>query len=246
MNIFLIKIKKIINHSQNFIHKVIIIISLLFLLPYGIYAQTITTNNESSDFEITKNLDIFITLFKELNQNYVDEIRPGELIETSIEALLEKLDPYTNFIPEAEIEDYEMMTTGQYGGIGAIIQKRDNYVIIAEPYENSPAHKANLMAGDKIIEVNGKSVKDKSVEEVSTILKGQPGTIVTVSIEREGEKKPLEINIKRENIKIPNIPYSGIISNNIGYIKLNSFTQNVGEEVKTVFYKLRDSLPLKG
>lgn len=218
---------------------------LIISLPQPSFSQSYS-NNYSKEFEFSKNLDVFISLFKELNQNYVDEISPGKLIETGIEALLEELDPYTNFIPESEIEDYEMMTTGQYGGIGAVIQKRNDYVIVSEPYEGSPASKAGIIAGDKIIEINGKSAKGKTVEEVSSALKGQPGTAAEVTIEREGINEPLKIEIIREKVKIPNIPYSGVLDGNIGYIKLNSFTQKAGDEVKTAFLELKDSAHIKG
>ncbi len=218
---------------------------LIISLPQPSFSQSYS-NNYSKEFEFSKNLDVFISLFKELNQNYVDEISPGKLIETGIEALLEELDPYTNFIPESEIEDYEMMTTGQYGGIGAVIQKRNDYVIVSEPYEGSPASKAGIIAGDKIIEINGKSAKGKTVEEVSSALKGQPGTAAEVTIEREGIDEPLKIEIIREKVKIPNIPYSGVLDGNIGYIKLNSFTQKAGDEVKTAFLELKDSAHIKG
>ncbi len=222
-----------------------VLLIILFNSSIPVYSQPLT-DKYSNDFEYSKNLDIFISLFKELNQSYVDEINPGKLVQAGIEALLRELDPYTNFIPESEIEDYEMMTTGQYGGIGAIIQRRNEYVIVAEPYEGSAAQKAGIIAGDKILEINGKSAKGKTVEEVSTALKGQPGTSVNVLIEREELKEPLQINIIREKIKIPNIPYAGIVDKNIAYINLNSFTQNAGDEVKSAFIKLRDSVNIKG
>ena len=112
-------------------------------------------------FEISKNLDIFATLFREVNLYYVDEVKPGDLMKTGIDAMLESLDPYTNFIPEEDIEDARFMTTGQYGGIGALIRMKDDYIVVAEPYENAPAAKAGLMAGDVILEVEGKSTKGR-------------------------------------------------------------------------------------
>ena len=135
-------------------------------------------------FEISKNLDIFTTLYKELNTFYVDETDPGELMKEGIDKMLKSLDPYTTYIPESEIEDFRFMTTGQYGGIGAMITKRKEFVFISEPYEGFPAQKAGLMAGDKILEINGKSAKSKTTEEVSKVLKGQPNTSVTLLIER--------------------------------------------------------------
>lgn len=201
--------------------------------------------NTDNYFEISKNLDIFATLFKELNIYYVDETNPGDLIKTGIDAMLEKLDPYTNFIPESDIEDYRFMTTGQYGGIGALIRKKDNYVVIAEPYENFPAQKAGLMAGDIILEINGKSAKDKSTTEMSKILKGQPGTEVKLLIQREGEPAPMEKSLIREEVKISDVPYFGMIDDNIGYIKLTSFTETASKEVKEAFESLKEKNNMK-
>jgi len=215
--------------------------ALLFLLLISI-----TATAQNNNFEISKNLDIYTTLFKELNKNYVDDINPGELMETGIEAMLESLDPYTIFIPESKIEDVKFITTGEYGGIGSQIQQRKEYVIISEPYENSPAHKAGLIAGDKILMVNNKSAKDKSTKDVSEVLKGQAGTELTITVERKGVEKPLKIKLIRENIKIDNIPYYGMLDKNIGYIKLIGFTKNAGTEVKNAFLDLKNNNELKG
>jgi carboxyl-terminal processing protease len=199
-----------------------------------------------SDFEISKNIDIFVTLYKQLHLNYVDELNSGQLMKTAIDAMLESLDPYTVYIPESEIEDYKTMTTGQYGGIGSYIHRRGQWVFISEPYEGSPADKAGLKAGDKIIEINGQSAKNKTIDEVSTALKGQPGTDVTILIQRDSTQKPFEKTVMREEIKLDNVPYSGMVSNNIGYINLTGFTQNASREVKDAFLKLHDNNDLKG
>ncbi len=197
-------------------------------------------------FEIMKNLDIYSNLIKELNQDYVDEINPGELTQTGIEAMLESLDPYTNFIPESQVEDYKFITTGQYGGIGSLIHQQGDYIVISEPYEGSPSDRAGLKAGDKILEVNGKQAKGKSYDDVSAILKGQAGTSVNVLIQRDGESQPFAKTIVRENIKIDNIPYSGMVDPQIGYIKLTGFTQNAAKELKQAFLKLKEGNDLKG
>lgn len=220
-------------------------IKYFLLIP--IIAAFILMSGTVSDnyFEIAKNLDIFATLFKELNIYYVDETNPGDLMKTGIDAMLNKLDPYTNFIPESDIEDYRFMTTGQYGGIGALIRKKDDYVIIAEPYENFPAHKAGLMAGDIILEINGKSAKDKSANEMSKILKGQPGTEVKLLIKREGESANIEKTLVREEVKISDVPYYGMIDENIGYIKLTSFTETASKEVKTAYESLKEKHNMK-
>jgi len=220
-------------------------ILLMFILGSagtGVLAQA----PDQQGFEIMKNLDIYSNLIKELNQDYVDEINPGELTQTGIDAMLESLDPYTNFIPESQVEDYKFITTGQYGGIGSLIHQQGDYIVISEPYEGSPADKSGLKAGDRILEVNGKQAKGKSYDDVSAILKGQAGTTVNILVQRDGTSQPFEKTITRENIRIDNIPYFGMVDPNIGYIKLTGFTQNAAKEVKQAFLKLKDANALKG
>lgn len=197
-------------------------------------------------FEISKNLDIFVTLYKELNTFYVDDTDPGKLIKKGIDEMLKSLDPYTTYIPESEIEDFRFMTTGQYGGIGAIITKIGDYVYINEPYEGFPAQKAGLIAGDKILKINGNSAKGKSTEDISKILKGSPNTSVKILIERENTNKPLEFIFDREKVKIKSIPYYGFVNPGIGYIKLRSFTKNCNTEVREAFEELSKEQKLKG
>jgi carboxyl-terminal processing protease len=217
------------------------------ILVISLTAASIAALSFTEDyFEVTRNIDIFVTLFRELNANYVDEIKPGALIKKGIDSMLESLDPYTNYIPESDIEDYRFMTTGQYGGIGALIGQRGDEVIITEPYENYPAQKAGLQAGDVLVEIDGKPIKGKKYDEVSKILKGQPKTSVKIKIRREGEKELLEKTVTREEIKISNVPYSGIIGEDIGYIRLTGFTENAGMEVKNAFTELKAKKPLKG
>jgi len=213
----------------------------MLLIGFQSFAQ-----KSNNDFEISKNLDIFTELYKQLDLNYVDQINPGDLVKTGIDAMLGTLDPFTNYIPESDIEDYKLMTTGQYGGIGALINKQGDYVIVSEPYEGFPAQKSGLKPGDKILEVDGHSAKAKTTDEVSTILKGEPGTAIKLLIEREGTPKPFAINIQRETIKIDNIPYYGMLTPNIGYLKLSGFTQNASSEVKKAFLELKEKNELKG
>jgi carboxyl-terminal processing protease len=197
-------------------------------------------------FEISKNLDIFTTLFREINLYYVDEVKPGDLMKTGIDAMLESLDPYTNFIPEDDIEDAKFMTTGQYGGIGALIRTKDNYIVISEPYEDAPAAKAGIMAGDIILEVEGKSTKGKSTSDVVKFLKGTPNTPVKILIQRPGTEKPIEKTITREEIKVKNVPYFGMIDDKIGLIKLTGFTEDAGREVRDALTKLKENASLEG
>lgn len=218
---------------------------LVLLLAFQFEEGSAQSPNQKG-FEIMKNLDIYSSLIKELNQDYVDEINPGDLTEKAIEAMLESLDPYTNFIPESQVEDYKFITTGQYGGIGSLIHQQGEYVVISEPYEGSPAQKSGMKAGDRIIEINGQKAKGKSYDEVSAILKGQAGTKVTLVFERDGEEQPLQKTITREIIKIENIPYYGMIEKNIGYIKLSGFTQNAARELRSAFLKLKENNNLNG
>jgi carboxyl-terminal processing protease len=219
--------------------KILIIASLL--TGYAIISYSFVDNY----FEVSKNLDIFATLFRELNIYYVDETKPGELMKKGIDDMLESLDPYTNYIPESEIEDYRYMTTGQYGGIGALIRQQGDYVVISEPYEGYPAQKADLRAGDRVLKINDIDTKGKKTDDVSKILKGQPSTAIKLLIEREGEKKPLEKVLNREEIKIKSVSYSGMITPNIGYIKLTGFTENAGNEVKEALVELKKNPELK-
>ncbi len=203
-------------------------------------ALLIVPASAQNDFEIAKNVDIFVSILKELNDKYADEISPGKLTETAIDAMLKSLDPYTVYFKESEIEDVRMMTTGQYGGVGALIQQKGKDVVISEPYENTPSQKAGLRAGDVIQKVNGQSLEGKTSDDVSAAMKGQPGSTMTVEVYRPSEKKNLSFSIVREEIKLPNIPYSGILSDHVGYIKLDQFTENAGAEVREAFLKLKD------
>jgi len=214
-------------------------ILLIGLLPFIAIAQT------TNYFETSKNLEIFTDLFKELDMYYVDEVNSGDLIKAAIDEMLTSLDPYTTYIPESDIEDYRFMTTGQYGGIGAMITKRKDFVYISEPYEGFPAQKAGLMAGDKIIEVNGKSAKGKTTEELSKILKGQPNTEVSILIERKGQE-PFVVNFKREKVTVKSVPYYGFLENGIAYIKLRSFTRDCSNDIKNALTDLKTQQELKG
>ena len=229
-------------HRNSLSLNVLVLMSIL--LAFSPIAKT--KAQTSSDFEISKNLEILTSLYKELNTNYVDGSNPSELMKTGIDAMLNKLDPYTVFIPESEIEDYRFMTTGEYGGIGSLIHKQGDYIIISEPYEKSPAQKAGLKAGDKVLKINDKSASGKSVEDVSAVLKGQPGTNFKLLIEREGEANPMVFDIVREKISIEPVPYYGMIGSGVGYIKLNSFTQSASADVKKAFLDLKAKNTLSG
>lgn len=197
-------------------------------------------------FEISKNLDIMTTAYRELNMYYVDDIDASKLMRTGIEAMVESLDPYTNYISESEIEDYRFMTTGQYGGVGSSIFTRNNYAVIKEVYEGFAAQKAGLIAGDIILEIDGKSIKGKNTGEVSKFLKGQAGTSIKILIQRPTEEKPRLVNLTREEIQIENVTYFGMITPEIGYIQLKGFTQDANKEVKNALLELKKNMQLKG
>ncbi|MBL7923323.1 MAG: S41 family peptidase [Bacteroidia bacterium] len=197
-------------------------------------------------FELSRNLDIFTTVLRELTVYYVDPTDPKLLVEEGINSMLESLDPYTQFIPEEEAEDYRFITTGQYGGIGALIGQRGEDVIITDPYEGFPAQKAGLQAGDIIRSIDGKSLKGKKYDEVSKMLKGQPKTPISIVVERKGSKEPVSQTLSREEITIRNVPYYGVIGNEIGYIRLGSFTDDAGLEVKHAVEDLVQKKNVKG
>ena len=225
-----------IKNIRKYIRKPLTIVAFTAITLTTVFSTAYVSNN----FEIVKNLDIFNTLFRELVINYVDEVNTAELIKTGIDEMLESLDPYTNFIPESQIEDYRFMTTGQYGGIGALIMRRGDYIFISETYEGFPAHKAGLLSGDKILKINDQEAKNRTQEEVSSLLKGQPGTEVVMEIQRSGYDEILTKVLVREVVRIENIPYFGLLDEKTGYIKLTSFTQNAGREVREAFNSLRN------
>lgn len=192
-----------------------------------------------SYFELSKNLDIFSSVYREVNVNYVEETNPGKLVKTGIDAMLGSLDPYTNYIPESDIEDYRFMTTHEYGGIGALIGTRDDKVIISEPYEGSPATKAGLKAGDVIIEVDGKSAIGKSSSQLSDMLRGQSGTSIGVTVERPETGEKISVDIMRDKIKLDDVPYYGMVDEQTGYISLSGFTESASRDVKGAYEALQ-------
>ena len=194
---------------------------------------------KSIDFKTSKSLDIFFSFFRELSIFYVDDIDPEKLIYTGIDAMLNSLDPYNDFIPEENKETFEFQTTGEYGGMGALIRHGVEFAIIAEVYEGSPAHKAGLMAGDEIRRIDGVSTKELPVDKVSSMLKGPSNTMLKLIVKRYGVKDSLEFNFNREKIHIPSVPYYGMVNNDLGYIRLSNFTANCESEVKEALKSLK-------
>lgn len=219
-----------VSKEKLFCMKKIIIISSIVLV--GLVGFNFTQDY----FEVSKNLDIFNTLYRELNISYVDEIKPGQLMKTGIDAMLESLDPYTVYISENDIEDYRYMTTGEYGGIGAQIREIDGKMYITEPYEGFAAYKAGLKAGDEIIEINGNVIKGK---DISPLVKGQAGTTLKMKIIHLGKTTPEEVSLVREEIKVKSVPYYEMVDSETGYIKLTGFTENCSGDVKEALLKLK-------
>ena len=211
----------------------------LALSTLGLVSFRAASDNERY-FEIAKNLDIFATLFKEVNTYYVDEITPAKLVKTGIDAMLRSLDPYTNYIPEDDIEDFRTMTTGQYGGIGASVVKRNGKTVVQSAHEGYPAQKAGLLPGDEILNINGVIVDKKTNSDISKLLKGQANSVVKLMVTRYGQEKPVEINITRDKIQVDNVPYTGMISGDVGYFQLGGFTVDAGKEVRAAITKLKE------
>lgn len=203
-------------------------------------------NKSDRDFELAKNLDIYHTLFRELSIYYVDEIDAGDLVKKSIDKMLESLDPYTVYIPESDIEDFRFMTTGQYGGIGAYINSKGKYVEVTEPIADAPAAVAGIKAGDIIKEIDGRDIADMKSEDVSELLKGEPNSKVTLTIETPFTNQKRKVTIVRQKIKVKSVPYYGMVSDGIGYIRLSNFTENCSQEVKEALLSLKKDHQLKG
>ncbi|NUM31096.1 MAG: S41 family peptidase [Bacteroidetes bacterium] len=216
------------------IKKISIVIIVISIIVFSAF--------KASDdyFEISKNLDIFTSVYKEINVSYVDEVEPGSLIKSAIDAMLKSLDPYTNFYSEAQFEDYRYQLTGEYGGVGATIKQIGENIVIDYPYEGYPAQLADLRSGDKIIEVDGKSTKGKNSDDMTNLLKGSAGTDITLKIDRPGIGI-LTKSFKRAKIKVNNVPYYGMINDKTGYIKLSGFTPDAGKEVQDALKSLKQN-----
>jgi carboxyl-terminal processing protease len=203
-----------------------------YLIVVLILSASFFSFKYGDEFKIVKNLDIFYNLFRELNLYYVDETNPEQLIEDGIDGMLDDLDPYTSYISPDEAKDFKFQTTGQYGGIGALIRKGDGYAMISQPYKGFPASKAGFIAGDTITQIDGKSIEGKNLSEVSELLKGIPGTNVTITIKRPYIDSVFEKKVTREEIQISAVPFFGKFDDKIGYIRLRRFTRGATDEVR--------------
>ena len=188
---------------------------------------------DNRTFRISKNLSVFNTVFRELEAYYVDTLNYDKMMKTAIDEMLSKLDPYTVYMPEEETSDLTFMTTGEYAGIGAMIMKTGNDIVVSEPYEGMPAQRNDVRAGDIILEVDGKSTSGMSVSDVSNRLKGTPNTTIKLKLKRFGEKKTVEKAFLREKIQINPVAYSAVVAPQTGYILLSDFTDKSALELKS-------------
>jgi carboxyl-terminal processing protease len=219
-------------HRRNWRHYI-----AFSLLLVGILAGS---QLQDKCFKLSKNLEIFADVLKELDTYYVDEIDPDTVVKTGLDAMLYSLDPYTNFLTEEDSESFQTFTTGEYGGIGAVIGRREEKTIVVMLYKDCPAHKGGLRVGDEISQVNGEDMADKPIAHVSSLLRGMPHTSVQLSVVRHGVEQPLAFTLTREKVTLKNVPYHGQVQNNIGYIKLAHFSTHAAEEVKAAIESLKE------
>lgn len=213
----------------------------------GIVAVFVLTAAGESYFEVNKNLELFSSFYKELLSNYADPVDQEKVVKSGIDAMLASLDPYTTYIPESDMANYKFQTTGKYGGIGATVRDLGDYIVIAEPYEGFPAHKAGLKAGDAIISIDGTDCKGKSVDDISHFLKGPAGSIINITIQRPGQKDLLSIPLQREEIHLNAVSYAGILDGQIGYVRFTQFTDNCARDLERALKQLKkENSAIKG
>ncbi len=216
------------------------IVRTLVLTGLLLVSPILFTSSYDKDFEWSKNLDIFHSLLRELEMYYVDETDPAKMIKTGIDQIMKSLDPYTIYVPESQIEDIQLMTTGEYGGVGALIGQDSAGAYITDPYAGSPAQKAGLRAGDRIVKVDDRDVTGKTTAEISPMMKGTIGTAVKLTVERPWVKGQLSFNLVREKIRFENVPYYAKLSDGSGYIRLSGFTDGASREVRQALLALKE------
>ncbi len=218
------------------------VLGLVVVLVIGISATT-TSLEKNKYFEIIKNIEIFTNLYKELNTYYVDDLDPGQVMRTGIDAMVGSLDPFTNYISESDIEGYRLRSEGNYYGIGAKSAVRGKYVTITELYKDQPADQSGMKVGDQILSINGNSAEGRTPEEVNDFLQGAAGTTVDIMVKRPGVEDPVKLTLMRSDVKVPNVPYSGLVEDNIGYVALTTFTQNAGGNVLSAIKEMKKEKP---
>ncbi len=202
--------------------------------------------NDNIYLKINKNMDVFAQVYKEITTSYVDEVDPEKFMHAGIDGMLETLDPYTVFYGEKEGEEIDLITHGEYGGVGVSIGMRDGYIIVIAPMDGYSAQKQGIRAGDRIIEIDGQKIFNTNPDSVRSMVRGEPGTEVKMKIEREGEKQPLDFVLVREEIQVNNVTYSGYLNNGIGYIRLERFSRRAGDEVRQALRELKAKGDLRG
>ncbi len=218
-----------------------------FLASLTLLTTLSTLQAQGKYFDIAKNLEIFANAYREVNHSYVDELDPNQIMRRGMDAMLLGLDPFTNYMSETDIEGWRIQNDGTYNGVGATGLRMGDWVVITEIIEDSPAQKAGIKVGDALISIDGQSAKGKTEQEVQEFLRGFPGTKTDLIVRRPGEAKDLKITLERGEVNIPNVPHSGLVAENIGYVNLTTFTQNAGSNVAEAVVKLKDKNPkLKG
>ena len=216
------------------------------LLPAAAAAALMFCFASRNDFGLGRNMEILINMMRELKIHYVDEVDPDELAKNAAAGMMRSLDPYTEYLPESEMTEFEMMTTGKYGGVGAIIRKRGDWVVVAQPYKGSPSDRAGMQIGDKIVAIDGEDAKGFSTEDVSKRLKGDPGSTVKVTVEKLVGGEVQTLTLRRERIVIPGIPYAGMLDNGIAYIRHDDFSEDSYREMRAAIERLQGEQPLRG
>nr|WP_085537766.1 S41 family peptidase [Massilibacteroides vaginae] len=221
------------------------IYSSLICFLFSIILPVTVSAQKDNRFEVSKNLDIFNALVKEVEMFYVDSVEVEKMVRKGIDGMLSDLDPYTEYIPEQDMGDLKYMTTGEYGGIGAYIRQREDAVIIAEPFEGMPAELAGLKAGDQILTIDTTEVSSFTSDKVSALLKGVPNTKIRLTIQRPGEKKTRKVELIRKQILVDQVTYYGVRGDGVGYINLKGFTDKSAQEVRNAFDDLRKNQGIK-
>ena len=224
--------------KRKFIKYTLLVATLALVVAGGIFA----TRNDAG---LGRNMEIVVNLMRAIATEYVDEVDADEMMRNGADGITSKLDPYTSFIPEEDMPDFETMTTGRYGGIGALIRKKGDFVIIAEPYKGSPADEAGLKVGDKIVAINGESMRGANVEDISKRLRGEPNTTVRVTIEKLLDSATVECKIRRRRIAIPSITYAGYVADGVGYIRHADFTDKCYDDMRAAILRLQSEGELK-
>lgn len=220
---------------------------ILLVALVAVTTRPVVLPAQSKYFDIAKNLEIFANAYREVNHSYVDQLDPNQLMRRGLDAMLTGLDPFTNYISETDVEGWRIQSDGQYNGVGASGKRMGDYVVVTEIIENSPAHKSGLKVGDVLLSIEGQSAKNRTEQEVQQFLRGYPGTKASIMVQRPGESKEVKITLERGEVIIPNVPHSGLVAENIGYINLTTFTQNAGGNVAEALIRLKEKNPgLKG